>query len=309
MVASSVLWTEDDEIRFFNLVCDFKPAGKNRQTNIAKIVEGLNESPRAASFNEADITSKLAEFWDMDRVEEVERSSDEDEGDGLTDVSVQNRKRTKHKSDEKREDMKELKDDESRNKSAVSTSGKSEDVKNEGRAETSPTPSSGGSDDDDDDDEEEEGEEDEEKGDKPKTRQSTRKRTTRLVAATPKKSNKATSTPKKRTRAASKTDETPAPKRPKKASTPKPKATPRTSRRVAKTEENDEKGDDSDEHNGDDEEDADEEGADEDHEVDEDSKAKPRGRARAKPKKAASKPVVKRATRSTPATRRSTRKK
>lgn len=72
------VWSEDDEILFFNLICDHKPAGKNKAANLEIIVTKLNEH-RPEPLVTQDVEDKLSQYWDMQRVDEIEGLDDEEE--------------------------------------------------------------------------------------------------------------------------------------------------------------------------------------------------------------------------------------
>ena len=78
------LWSTEDEIQLFNLICDYKPAGRNREKNIEIITKNINEGTGGVkSYKVADIVSKLASLYNLEKanVKEEEDSYELEEGD------------------------------------------------------------------------------------------------------------------------------------------------------------------------------------------------------------------------------------
>lgn len=74
-------WSLDDEILLFDLMCDFKPAGHDKDKQMSTIVEKMNEnvSEGTKPFSADDIWKKLGGMYDLERVDELEDYIDEDE--------------------------------------------------------------------------------------------------------------------------------------------------------------------------------------------------------------------------------------
>lgn len=74
-------WCLDDEILLFDLMCDFKPAGHDKDKQMTTIVEKMNEnvSEGTKPFSADDIWKKLGGMYDLERVDELEDYIDEDE--------------------------------------------------------------------------------------------------------------------------------------------------------------------------------------------------------------------------------------
>ena len=77
-------WSLDEEILLFDLMCDFKPAGHNKDKQMNTIVERMNKSisEGTRAFSAEDIWTKLGGMYDLERVDELEDYIDEDEDTG-----------------------------------------------------------------------------------------------------------------------------------------------------------------------------------------------------------------------------------
>lgn len=77
-------WNLDEEILLFDLMCDFKPAGHNKDKQMNTIVEKMNKSiPEGTkAFSAEDVWTKLGRMYDLERVDELEDYIDEDEDTG-----------------------------------------------------------------------------------------------------------------------------------------------------------------------------------------------------------------------------------
>lgn len=72
-------WTIEQEIKLFSLVCDYKPAGADKNKNMAQIVLHINdELESAAKFTAAQVWAKLGQNYDLEKVEAIEQESESD---------------------------------------------------------------------------------------------------------------------------------------------------------------------------------------------------------------------------------------
>ncbi|CUM64112.1 uncharacterized protein PRCAT00001703001 [Priceomyces carsonii] len=78
---ATMKWNLDDEIKFFNLVCDFKPAGKNKQRHMISIVKGMNKETagNTRQFTASDLWSKLETLYNLEGLDAIE---DEEQSNG-----------------------------------------------------------------------------------------------------------------------------------------------------------------------------------------------------------------------------------
>ncbi|OBA23644.1 hypothetical protein METBIDRAFT_30082 [Metschnikowia bicuspidata var. bicuspidata NRRL YB-4993] len=75
------IWSIEQEILLLSLVCDSKPAGAERDNNIAKILVNINENITGEdSFTEEQIWTKLADFFDLQKIEDIEKDSEGEPG-------------------------------------------------------------------------------------------------------------------------------------------------------------------------------------------------------------------------------------
>ena len=76
-------WVLDDEIHLFDLICDFKPAGQNKDKQMASIVENMNKDiPNDKKpFSAAEIWQRLGKLYDLQKVDELEDYKEESESD------------------------------------------------------------------------------------------------------------------------------------------------------------------------------------------------------------------------------------
>ncbi|KAG7192148.1 esa1-associated factor [Scheffersomyces spartinae] len=92
-------WTLDDEIMLFNLVCDHKPAGKNKHRNMVQIIDKINKHLPAGEqqFTASEIWDKLEELYNLDRVDQIEEfeSTDESKKDRETRSKAWHKPRTR----------------------------------------------------------------------------------------------------------------------------------------------------------------------------------------------------------------------
>lgn len=74
-----VMWTTDLEIRLFTLICDHKPAGPDKDDNMAQIVVQINKDRDASvHFTAPQIWDKLAQFYDLQLCDEIENEPSEE---------------------------------------------------------------------------------------------------------------------------------------------------------------------------------------------------------------------------------------
>jgi len=71
-------WSLDQEIRLFSLVCDYKPAGEKKTENMAQIVVHINKDTDEP-FTADQIWDKLAQHYDLKKVDEIENEEDGEE--------------------------------------------------------------------------------------------------------------------------------------------------------------------------------------------------------------------------------------
>lgn len=72
-------WSIEQEINLFSLVCDFKPAGVDRNKNLTQILIRINEHiDNDEQFTEQQVWTKLKDFFDLDKIEDIEKESDEE---------------------------------------------------------------------------------------------------------------------------------------------------------------------------------------------------------------------------------------
>lgn len=72
-------WSIEQEINLYSLVCDYKPAGRQRDDNMTQILIRINENLDATEKFTADhIWAKLGENYDLQKVEEIERDLEEE---------------------------------------------------------------------------------------------------------------------------------------------------------------------------------------------------------------------------------------
>ena len=64
-MSNSVEWTVDDEISLFGLICERKPAGKDKDQHMDWIVKRLNEKLKKV-FLAADVWEKLLSYYDLE---------------------------------------------------------------------------------------------------------------------------------------------------------------------------------------------------------------------------------------------------
>lgn len=73
------MWTTDLEIRLFTLICDYKPAGPDKDDNMAQIVVQINKDRDASlHFTAPQIWDKLAQFYDLQLCDEIENEPSEE---------------------------------------------------------------------------------------------------------------------------------------------------------------------------------------------------------------------------------------
>lgn len=67
-------WSIENEIKLFSLLCDYKPAGKNKQHNIKIIINNINESldSKEEPFSEYDVWNKLRSLYDLEKIDQIE---------------------------------------------------------------------------------------------------------------------------------------------------------------------------------------------------------------------------------------------
>lgn len=68
---SEIEWSIDEEILLFNLVCCYKPAGKEKNKNITLIVENLNKKfgKEKKKFTQLIVWNKLRDFFNLEKIE------------------------------------------------------------------------------------------------------------------------------------------------------------------------------------------------------------------------------------------------
>lgn len=71
-------WTAEDEIKLFDLICDFKPAGTNKHKHMVSIIENINRdlSNKEKLFTADQIWDKLESLYNLDRINNMEDSID-----------------------------------------------------------------------------------------------------------------------------------------------------------------------------------------------------------------------------------------
>lgn len=70
-------WNVESEIKLLSLICDFKPAGTEKQHNITVILENINEGADE-KFTKDQIEAKLDTLFDMKSVDKIEEDDKED---------------------------------------------------------------------------------------------------------------------------------------------------------------------------------------------------------------------------------------
>lgn len=75
-------WNLDEEIRLFSLVCDYKPAGEKKEENMAQIVVHINKNNHEP-FTPEQIWEKLAQYYDLEKADEIENEEDNEHYVGL----------------------------------------------------------------------------------------------------------------------------------------------------------------------------------------------------------------------------------
>lgn len=93
------IWSIDDEIHLFDLICDFKPAGVHKEDNLAKICAKLNtmKSPEEAEFSPEDVIQRLLKLYNLDKVDQVEEEKEDFEEEDEISSTNKNTKETKEK--------------------------------------------------------------------------------------------------------------------------------------------------------------------------------------------------------------------
>lgn len=74
----SRLWSPEEEVTLFSLVCDHKPAGPHADERVQVIVQGLNTKSSGADFTAADVLAKLELHFNMKEVNDIENESEID---------------------------------------------------------------------------------------------------------------------------------------------------------------------------------------------------------------------------------------
>lgn len=75
-------WNLDQEIRLFSLVCDYKPAGEKKDENMAQIVVHINRDNQEP-FTPEQIWEKLAQYYDLEKADEIENEENNEDDVGL----------------------------------------------------------------------------------------------------------------------------------------------------------------------------------------------------------------------------------
>lgn len=87
-------WTIEQEIKLFSLVCDYKPAGADKNKNMAQIVLHINEElDSGAKFTPDQIWAKLAQNYDLQKVEAIEGESESDRDSATPEAEIKTTKR------------------------------------------------------------------------------------------------------------------------------------------------------------------------------------------------------------------------
>lgn len=81
-------WSVDQEIKLFSLVCDYKPAGEKKHENIAQIVVHINKD-NLEPFTPEMIWEKLAQYYDLEKVDEIENEEDDEESSRVESAKMQ----------------------------------------------------------------------------------------------------------------------------------------------------------------------------------------------------------------------------
>lgn len=85
-------WTIEQEIKLFSLVCDYKPAGVNKNKNMAQIVLHINEE--GSTFTPDQVWAKLAQHYDLLKVEAIEAEGDSDRDSAMSETDRNKRRRS-----------------------------------------------------------------------------------------------------------------------------------------------------------------------------------------------------------------------
>ncbi|RLV95436.1 DNA mismatch repair protein MSH1 mitochondrial [Spathaspora sp. JA1] len=96
-------WTTEEEIALFNLVCDHKPAGVEKDKHMDVIISKINNDIPDGNFSVGEVWDKLATLYDLKRIDYLE----DWEGDSGTESIESRSVKKEEQEDVKEEDVEE----------------------------------------------------------------------------------------------------------------------------------------------------------------------------------------------------------